>query len=180
MHCVKNQLPLVLLVLSLMSSPAAAQGLVFDFESTPTGTPLPIDATVGDVTAFFSGTGPFSIQPASTPGVTPEGFSGNIIYPSNALPADLLVDFSPAVQGVSIMYAPAEFGCDSTATMRMTGYRLGAQVATTTSTAPTPGTFPTGVLTLSPLPQGFDRVVIHYESPPRAARILPRCSWPTT
>ena len=166
MRCLKSQTVLVLSVLSLVASQAAAQGLLFDFDSAPIHTPLPIDLTVGDVTAFFSGTGQgFSIQDVNTPGVTPDGFSGNCIYPNASLPADLLVNFSPAVQGVSTLYAPAEFGCGTSATMRITGFRNSVLVATSTSTAPTPGTFPTGVLTLSH-PQGFDSVVIHYDSAP--------------
>ena len=49
--------------------------------------------------------------------------------------------------------------------MRITGFRNSVLVATSTSTAPVPGTFPTGVLTLSH-PQGFDSVVIHYDAAP--------------
>ena len=47
MRCMKSQTALVLSVLSLLASPAAAQGLLFDFDSTPIFTPLPIDVTVG-------------------------------------------------------------------------------------------------------------------------------------
>ena len=77
------------------------------------------------------------------------------------------------------MYAPSEFGCDSSATMRITGYMNGAFVATSTATAPNPGTWPTGVLTLS-APQGFNSVVIHYDAAPRLWRPRARYSWPTT
>jgi hypothetical protein len=49
--------------------------------------------------------------------------------------------------------------------MRITGYMDLAFVATSTATAPNPGTWPTGVLTLS-APQGFNRVVVHYDGAP--------------
>jgi len=169
----KRQTPLILSALSLLASHAAAQSVLFDFDSTPYHTPLPIDLTVGDITASFSGTGlGYSIQRASTPGVTPVGFSGNCLYPNSLIPSDLLVSFSPALQDASIMYAPGELSCDTTATMRITGYLNGAFVATSTSTAPNPGTWPTGVLTLSS-PQGFDKIVVHYDAPPACGEWQP-------
>ncbi len=158
--------PLVLSILSLLESQATAQSLLFDFDATPYHTPLPLDITVGDVTASFSGTGQsFSIQRANSPGITPVGFAGNALYPNSIYPADLLVSFSLPLQGISIMYAPNELGCDTSATMRITGYTDATPVGTSTATAPTPGTWPTGVLMLSS-PQGFNRVVVHYDASP--------------
>jgi hypothetical protein len=168
MRCIRKQTLLVLSVLSLLASQAGAQSVLFDFDSTPYHTPLPIDLTVGDITASFSGTAQsYSIQAANTIGFTPVGFAGNCLYPNSVYPSDLIVSFSQPIQDVSIMFAPAEFGCDSSATMRITGYMSGAFVARNTATAPNPGTWPTGVLNLS-APQGFDNVVIHYDAPPPA------------
>ena len=166
MRCMKKQTPLTLLLslLSALASPAAAQGVLFDFETAPLHTPLPIDLTVGAITATFSGTG-YSIQDASVVGTPPAGFSGNCIAPSTPSLNDLHVSFSQAIRDISILYAPMELGCGSSATMRITAYRSGAFVATSTATAPNPGTWPTGVLTLSS-PQGFDSVVIHYDQSP--------------
>jgi hypothetical protein len=166
MRSMKNQTLLVLSILSLLASQAGAQSVLFDFDSTPYHTPLPIDLTVGDITANFSGTGAsYSIQIANISGITPVGFAGNCIYPNSVSPSDLIVSFSQDIQDTSIMYAPSEFGCDTSATMRITGYRNGVFVATSTATAPNPGTWPTGVLTLSS-PQGFNVVAIEYDAPP--------------
>jgi len=165
--------------LSLLASPAAAQSELFDFDAPYLyHQNLPIDVTVGDITASFSGTGAsYSIQEARLVG-TPVGFAGNCIYPNSPLPSDLLVSFSQALQDISIMYAPAEVDCGDSATMRITGYMSGAFVATSTSTAPVPGTWPRGDLTLSSL-QGFDSVVIHYDTP-QLVEARARYSVPTT
>lgn len=166
MRRIKQGTSLVLLVLSLLPAQAAAQGVLFDFDSATQGTPPPLNLTVGSITASFSATGQgYSIQAANFMGFTPAGFSGNCIYPNSVYISDLLVSFSQALQDFSIMYAPQELGCDSSATMRITGYMNYVLVATNTATAPIPGTWPTGVLTLSSA-QGFNSVVIHYETPP--------------
>jgi hypothetical protein len=168
MRRMNTRAKLLVAILTLLATRAAAQSELFDFDSVPAHTPLPLDLTVGNVTASFSGTGQgFSIQLASSPGVTPAGFAGNSIYPNSILPADLLVGFSWPVRDISIMYAPNELGCDTSATMRITGYMDAAFVATSTATAPNPGTWPTGVLSLS-APGGFNRVVIHYDGAPPA------------
>jgi hypothetical protein len=165
---INNAVLVGLSALSLIASPAIAQGLLFDFDAIPYHTPLPIDITVGDVTASFSGTGQgFSVQRANSPGITPVGFGGNALYPNSVYPADLLVGFSRSIEDISILYAPNELGCDTSATMRITGYRDATFVATSTATAPNPGTWPTGLLTLTS-PQGFNRVVVHYDGAPAA------------
>jgi hypothetical protein len=157
---------LALAALALLAAPARAQGVLFDFDSAPLGSPLPLDLTVGGITAHFSATGQgYSIQRADALGFTPQGFAGLCIYPSSVFLADLLVSFSRPLQDFSILYAPEEYACDSSARMRVTGYLAGSFVATNTTTAPNPGTWPTGVLTLT-APQGFDSVVIHYDAPP--------------
>ncbi len=153
-------------VAGLLASPVAAQSVLFDFDSTPQHSPLPLTIAVGGVTASFSATGQgFSIQAANTMGVTPVGVAGNCIYPDSIYASDLHVGFSPAILDISILFAPDELACDTTATMRITGFKGATQVATSTAQAPQPGTWPTGTLTLSAA-QGFDSVVIHYDTPP--------------
>jgi len=157
---------LLLAGLCLPAGRAAAQTMLFDFDAAPMHSPLPVDVTVGGVTAHLSATGQgYSIQQAGVLGFTPVGFSGACIYPSSVFAADLLIGFSRAVHYVSIMYAPEEYGCDFSAVMRIDGYANGAFVATATATAPNPGTWPTGTLILSTA-QPFDSVVVHYDTPP--------------
>jgi hypothetical protein len=79
--------------------------------------------------------------------------------------ADLLVSFSQTVTDFPIMYAPEEYGCDSSARMRVTAYMNGAYVGAATTTACPPGTWPTGTLSCA-FAQGFNSVVVHYDAPP--------------
>ncbi len=147
-------------------SPASAQTVLFDFDSAPIYTPLPIDQTVGGITAHFSATGQgYSIQNANVLGFTPQGFAGHIIYPSSIYLADLLIRFDQTLTDFSIMYACQELACDDAATMRVTAYMNGSFVGTNTKTASIPGTWPVDTLRCS-FPQGFDSVVVHYDSPP--------------
>ncbi len=136
---------------------------VFNFDDAPQYTSLPLDLTSAGETAHL--TGGYSIQAANALGFTPAGFSGRCVYPNSVFAADLQVDFSRPVTHFSIMYSPAEIGCDTSATMRATGYRNGVFVATGTATSPTPGTWPTGTLTLTSA-QPFDSVVVHYDARP--------------
>jgi hypothetical protein len=145
---------------------AGAQGVLFDFDSAPIHSPLPITLTVGGITATFSGTGQgFSIQAASTLGFTPAGFAGNCIYPSSVYAADLLISFDQRVTGFSILYAPEEYACDSSARMRVTADLDGVSVGTATMTADPPGTWPSATLSIS-TNQAFNRVVVHYDAAP--------------
>ena len=152
---------------TLVANFALAPGAVlFDFDNAPLHTPLPIDLTVDGLSAHFSATGQsFSVQRADALGFTPAGFSGYCLYPSGVFAADLLVDFSAPLTTFSIMYCPQELGCDDSATMRVTAYLGGAYVGTETTTLATPGTWPTGILACG-FPDGFDSVVVHYDSPP--------------
>jgi hypothetical protein len=155
-----------LLGLALAVAPLRAQGIVFDFDSTAAGTPLPVDVTVNGVNAHLSATGQgYSIQRADAHGFTPAGFAGNCVDPSSVFLADLRIEFSSTLANFSLLYAPEEYACDSSATLRATGYLAGVEVATRTTTAPNPGTWPTGVLTLDAV-QGFDTLVAHYEAAP--------------
>ncbi len=153
-------------VSSLLSGGAAAQSVLFDFDSLPAHSGLPGSYTVGGITASFSATGQgFSIQPANTMGFTPVGFAGNCIYPNSIYAADLLVGFSWPLTDFSILYSPQELGCDDSATMRVTAYLGGVLVGTATATAATPGTWPSETLAFSSA-QPFDNVVVHYDAPP--------------
>ena len=147
---------------------AQGQSIPFDFDSLPAGSALPGDYVQGNLTAHLSSTGMggYYIQQVDTYVVKPGGFAGNMICPTGITSADLLVSFSSSLSEFSIMYSPEEYGCgDSSATMRVTGYIGTTFVATNTATAPIPGTWPTGTLTLSAA-QGFDNVVVHYDAPP--------------
>jgi hypothetical protein len=159
---------LIFVILAAMGIcvPAMAWGTLFDFENAPIHSPLPVSLTVEGITAYFSATGEgFSIQRADTMGFTPVGFSGLCIYPSSVFPADLHVGFSLALTDFSILYAPQELATDSSATMRVTAYNNGVFVGTSTTVADPPFFWPTGTLSISAA-QGFDSVVVHYDSPP--------------
>lgn len=160
--------PIALLAgIALAAAPAAlsAQTVLFDFNSAPIHTSLPIDLTVGGITAHFSATGQgFSIQDTSAPGV-PSGFSGRLLYPNSVFKADLLIGFDHVLTDFSIRYAPQELGCDDSATMRVTATMNGVFVGTNTKTASNPGTWPIDTLSCS-FPKGFNAVVVHYDSKP--------------
>ena len=146
--------------------PLHAQSVLFDFDSASVGSALPLDQTVGSITAHISATGAgFSIQAVGTLGIAPAGMSGNYLYPDSVFPADLLIGFSARMVDFSILIAPYELACDSSATLRVTGYVGAVTVGTNTISASAPGTWPTSDLTLS-APGGFDRVVVHYDAIP--------------
>jgi hypothetical protein len=122
--------------------------------------------TAGGITARFSATGQgFSIQRADTMGFTPAGFSGNCVYPSSVFASDLRVQFAPPVSSFSLLYAPQELACDSSARTRVTAFRAGQPVGTSTTTADPPGTWPSATLAIAYAP-GFDLAVVHYDAPP--------------
>ena len=149
---------------SLCGTPSAQ--VVFDFDSAPYQSSLPVSLTVAGLTAQLSATGQgYSIQAANVLGFTPLGFAGYVVYPNSVYPADLSISFSQPIDSFSILCAPEEYACDTSATLRATGYRTGVFVATSTTSAPNPGTWPTATLNLSS-PQGFDTVIVHYDAPP--------------
>jgi hypothetical protein len=118
---------MLLLAASLLLATRASTQVLFDFDAAPIHTSLPVDQTVGGITAHLSATGQgFSIQPANTMGFTPAGFGGLCVYPSSVFAADLVIGFSVAVNDFSIMFAPQELGCDDSALMRVTAYMSGA------------------------------------------------------
>ncbi len=155
----------ILAATGLVAVCASAQSVLFDFDNAPARAPLPITLTVGGLTAVFSGTGQgYSIQAANALGFTPAGFAGNCVYPSSIYAADLLVSFSRTITNFSILYAPEEYACDSSATMRVTAYLDGAVVGTATTNAQA-GTWPSETLAFGSV-QGFNRVVVHYAAAP--------------
>ena len=117
-------------VLGLLSGPAAAQGVLFDFNTAPLHASLPVTLTMGDLTATVAATGQgFSIQQVDDVGFTPVGFSGYWLSPNGVAPSDLRVTFSATVTDFSIMYSPQELGCNSSAVMRATGFMNDASLA---------------------------------------------------
>jgi hypothetical protein len=155
-----------ILTIIVACSTAIAQTVLFDFDTAPLHSSLPVDVAVGGITAHLSATGQgFSIQPAGVLGFTPADFSGYCIYPNSIYSADLRVGFSQTLTNFSILYSPEEYGCDSSARMRATGYMNGVLTATNTMIADPPGTWPSATLSLSAV-QGFNSVVVHYDAPP--------------
>jgi hypothetical protein len=162
----KTQILIVLAGLLIVR--AEAQNVLFDFDNAPLHTPLPINLTVGGITAHFSATGQgYSIQDTTAP-VVPVGFSGRFIYPSSIYAADLLVSFSTPLTDFSILYATQELACDDSATMRVTAYMNGTPVGTSTAIAnciDIPCTWKTNTLSITTT-QAFNNVVVHYDTKP--------------
>jgi hypothetical protein len=151
--------------INLFFIPLMAQEVLFDFDNLSVHSSLPGRYTVGGITAHFSATGDgFSIQDNSAP-VFPIGFSGNFIDANSVFAADLLVSFDQTLTDFSIMFSTEEYGCDCSATMRVTASMNGSEVGTNTKSAAIPGTWPVDTLRCS-FPQGFNSVVVHYDSPP--------------
>ena len=166
--------PAIVLLIGLMTAfltnNLSAQVVLFDFDNAPLYSSLPIDQTVSGITAYLSATGQgYSIQNANVLGFTPPGFAGRIIYPNSISLADLLIHFDQALTDFSIMYSCQELACDDAATMRVTAYMNGNFVGTNTKVASHPGTWPVDTLSGS-FPQGFNSVVVHYDSPPPTCR----------
>src|SRR5579859_5219366 len=162
----KHACRLGLLGVALILPGARAQDILFDFDNAPVHASLPLALSAGGVTANFSATGQgFSIQPANTMGFTPAGFGGNCIYPNSIYAADLVVVFSQRLTSFSILYAPQELGCDSSARMRATAYLDGIVVGTSTTNASAPGTWPSEVLSFASGAE-FNSIIVHYDAPP--------------
>lgn len=151
--------------LAAMATQAMAQRVLFSFDELNPYRSLPVDSSVGGINAHLSATGQgFSIQLYGSVGLAPRGMGGNYIFPNSVYAADLLISYSVPLRYVSIMYAPEEYGCDTSARMRITAYDGNTLVGTATTTTYA-GTWPTGVLVFSS-PTPFTRVVVHYDAPP--------------
>jgi hypothetical protein len=160
------RLLVVLVGVGFLAGHAPAQNVLFDFENAAVYSPFPIDLTVGGITAHFSATGQgYSIQSSSTVAIVPAGFSGHFIYPSSVYAADLLVSFSQTLTNFSILYAPQELGCDDSARMKVTAYMDSTPVGTNTTTASSPGTYPSETLSITTA-LSFNNVVVHYDARP--------------
>ena len=140
---------------------------LFDFNNAPLYANLPIDQTSGGLTAHFSVPGiyGFYVQYANFPPTTPDGFSGLCLYPDSFWSDDLTVDFDVPIRDFSLMFAPQEYNCDDSATLRATAYLGGVYVGTNTAVVSQPGTWPSGTLTFSAA-EDFDRVVVTYDADP--------------
>jgi hypothetical protein len=161
----KTQTLIILAV--LLATRLPAQTVLYDFENATPGSGLPLNLTVFGLTAQFtaSGLGGYYIQqPQNTILVTPVGFSGNALIPSSIYGADLHIGFSRMLTGFSILYAPQELACDTSATIRVTAFKNGTQVGTTTTNAQA-GTWPSETLQFNST-QGFNSVVVHYDRAP--------------
>jgi hypothetical protein len=124
--------------------------------------------TVGGVTAVFFATGQgFSIQDTEQViGFLPTGFSGQGLVPNSVNLSDLLISFpQETVTDFSIMVAPQDLNTDSTATLRVTAFMNGVEVGKNTSMGSPPFFWPSSTLSFSSS-QGFNSVVVNYDSPP--------------
>lgn len=148
---------------------ANAGTALFDFDDPSLlHRPLPLSLTAGGITADLEATGQgFSIQDTQQAiAVLPSGFSGQGLVPNGISASDLIVSFpQETVTGFSIMVAPQDLKTDSTATLRVTAFMNGVLVGTSTSTGSPPYFWPSSTLSFSS-PQGFNSVVVHYDSPP--------------
>lgn len=150
---------------------ATATTVTFTFDTAPTGVSMPFSLTRGHLRADFSapmpGSAGHSIQPANTMGFTPQGFSGNCLYPNSVFPSDVAIAFAKPLTAIRMKYAPEEYATDSSATMQVTAYLGAALVGSAKAVAPVPGTWPLGILKYTaPAGASFDHVVVHYLSPP--------------
>ena len=149
----------------------------FSFDDAPVYTSLPMSFSSQGLSAHLDGGFyNYSIQPANAYGFTPPGFERRSVYPSSIFQQDLTVDFDLPIIDFSILYCPNELGCDDSAIMRATAYLDGVQVATNTTTIPSPGTYRTGTLSIVE-PGGFNRVVIHYDHAPLLCQDYGRIFW---
>lgn len=156
-----------LVVTGIAGSRLIAQStpVLFDFDTAPIHSSLPLTLTSDGLTAQFTATGNgFSIQPADTLGFTPVGFSGLCIYPNSVFAADLLISFDQPLSDISILYAPEEYATDASATLKISAYLDSTLVGFATHNNE-PGTWPSGTLSFSST-NAFNNVVIHYAAPP--------------
>ena len=106
-----------------------------------------------------------SVRMTGTVGIAPAGFSGKCIFPSSVYASDLLIGFSKQLTGFSILYAAQELDCDCSSTLKVTAYMDSTLVGSATKSAVPGGVYPSATLAFSSSTP-FDRVVVHYQSPP--------------
>ena len=157
----------ILAAILFLAGGSPALAVLFDFENAPAGTSLPCTLTVGGITATLSTTGPggyYFQEPRNTIGMTPTGFSGLALIPKSIDACDLRIEFNRILTNFSILYAPQELACDSSARIRVTAYMSNTIVGGTITNA-SAGTWPSKTIVYRS-PQGFNRVVVHYDAPP--------------
>jgi hypothetical protein len=142
----------------------SARATLFDFNAAGPGSGMPLVQITDGITATFSG-GYFVQTPGSTILVTPAGFDGYCLVPTSVYGSDLTITFDQTITDFSIVLAPHELACDSSATLRGTAYMNSTLLGHNDSVAAQPGTWPSETLTYSD-PAGFNKVVVHYQSPP--------------
>ena len=158
---------LALSLLAILPFALSANASLIDFNAGPFHTALPLDLTADAITAHCSGG--YFIDDFTYIGVTPTGFGGYCLSPTSVYGSDLVITFSQPISDFSIIFAPHELACDSTATIRGTAYMDSANVGFHDAQAPNPGTWPSGTLTLDGTQtnnMSFNKVVVHYQSPP--------------
>jgi hypothetical protein len=155
---------------------ASAQSVLFDFDGGPQFAGTPLDQISGGYRAHFTASGSaYSIQNiAQVIGMSPTGFSGLGLSPGSVFASDLLISFfnqsdgtAQDVSDFSMLVAPQELACDSSARMRVTAYNGSTLVGTQTAIAPNLDTYtwPTINLAFSSA-QLFNNVVVHFDAIP--------------
>ena len=164
---------LAALLLAGCCAPAFASGTAttkvvnFNFDTTSAGTTAPFSVTKSKIRADFTGgMYGYSVQSASVLGFTPQGFSGNCLYPNTVYASDVGIAFSKPLTAITMKFSPEEYATDSSATMQVSAYLGTTFVGSATAVAPIPGTWPTGTLKYTTSTGTFDHVVVHYKSPP--------------
>lgn len=155
---------------------AAAQTVTFDFDTaTPvlaTGQSLPLDQSIGGVTARFGG--PFSVQTDGTAGIHLAAFSGKYLYPSTLTIDKLTIGFGRRLSGITLTFATADFQqAEVPTTIQLTAY-LGSTGTPAVGSAMAHGTYstdtmPEGTLSFDSAGQPFDVVEIHIPPAPLVA-----------
>ncbi len=154
----------VLAVLTAVACVAGgARGALFDFNSAGPGSAPGTQISDG-IAATVQGA--YYIQTtASTILYTPPGFSGYSLIPTGISTGDLTITFDTTITDFSILLAPQELACDTSATLRATAYMGSTMLSYNDSVAAQAGTWPSETLTYSN-PLGFNKVVVHYQAPP--------------
>ena len=161
-----NRQILVLLAAAGLCGPTRAQSVLFDFDTAPAHSPLPIDLTVGGITAHFVRHRTGVLDPAGRhPGLHARRFRRQLHLPQQRVrgrPPDRLLE---TVTDFSILYAPRGTG------LRFVGDEAGNRLhervvrGNETMIADPPGTWPTATLGFSSI-SGFNNVVVHYDQRP--------------
>jgi len=152
----------LLALVTISGMAMSVRATLFDFNAAGEYTPLPINQVADGIKAQFLGD--YSVQLPTVSGVTPVGFTGLCLAPSNTA-KDLTITFSTVISDFSILYAPQELACDSSATMRAYAYMDTTLLGYNDQVASPPGTWPSATLSYSN-PAGFNKVVVHYQSRP--------------